>query len=944
MVIRSTCFLSAICILFLALTQSAMSQVGDTITVNKFDFAYGKGGMTLKYKGVTFIRRSSLYCVSPGWTSLLFGHHLEEQHISSEDIPGGKIVKVAMQNETFAAEYRVTMLESDEVIIDLGYRLLRDVPAEIEYCVGYIPASLIVGLPYEADTVEGRKSGVTPYFAKSADHFEAMLVPPFKRLSFKSRLADIEMTVSGDQPNLIIFDARRDPQAWAREAPVFWCGMGVPPEQVKFGKEYHVVTTIKFTDRAGIPAKPEIAPETVNIKMVRDAKLPTEHLPNIIPEPKSVQFDEQDFVIKGNAAIVLPDGPTADDWLNADILNEELRDIYGIEIPVTTASKMKPGTKVIAIGEAGRNSVLDYLCSKVGIQAPPHDEGYALKACPEFVAILGKDTRGTFYGVQTLLQLLKPTVDGASVRGALVNDWPTMRIRGAHVFIGNEAKPFLEKMIRRIFARHKMNYLIIEADYTKWETHPEIWLPWSTSKQDLKEIIDYARLHHMEVVPLVQSLGHSEWMFANGSNLDIAEDPEHPYGYCPSKPESYKFIFEIYSEALELFRPRVFHIGHDEVTMRGRFPHDEVCSKHTVSELFLKDVKTLYDWFKARGVRTMMWGDMMLYKTETPDAGWAESLEAAQERRRELPSDIIIADWHYCAAPDFPSVRLFKEKGHEVLACTWYNPKNIADFARSAKKDGADGLIQTLWSGYNISEKCLKDQFQQYHAYIVAAEYAWNDSRLAVEELPYTPADEFMALWKRERAEHSSRNGFVVDLSPFANVAMSAEDTNAWVGYGPEHDLRSFKTGTVRLRGVEFEVPVNKALMLWGAMNPDGNWPSGIRIPLDRTAEGLAFLMATGWSTEKGENVGRIEIRWSDTESMVLDLVYGENVAAWNDPIPTPSAPTAWVGKTQAGERVTLRMINWQNPYPERPIRSVEITSSGTEACPVVFGITGFVQ
>lgn len=905
-----------------------------------FEFSYTTGGVSLKYKDVTIIRKSSLYVVSPGWTRLLFGHHQAEHKITCEDIPDGKVVRISMGNEFFSATYHVTMKDSNEVTIDLAYQLVQDVPAEIEYCVGYIPAQLIAGFPYEAETEEGQRSGFVPYTAKSADHFESMLVPPFKRLEFETRPADIEISVSGDCSGLIIFDARRDPQVWAREAPIFWCGMGHPPEKIVYGKEYHVVTNFKFVPRQ-VQECFELNPTSVEIKTVKNAKLPKEDLIKIIPEPKYVEYSERDFIIEDNVAIVLPDNPTSDDRLNAEILNEELNDIYGVTLPVTTPSKMKPGTKIIGIGEPARNSTVAYLCKETGLEVPNYDEGYALKSCSQFVVIAGKDTRGTFYGVQTLLQLLKPTVDGAAVHGAIVRDWPTMKIRGAHIFMGGQGKPFIKKLIRRIFARHKMNYLIFQTDYVKWESHPEIWVSYGASKADVKEVVEYAKMHHMEVVPLVQSLGHSEWMFANNSNLNLAEDPEHPYGYCPSKPESYKFLFDIYNEAIEVFKPKVFHIGHDEITMRGRFPRDELCSKKTISQLFLEDVEKLRAYLAERGIRTMLWGDMMLHSSETPCAGMAESLEAAKERREALPKDIIIADWHYCTSEDFPSVRLFKEKGHEVLACTWYNPYNIYDFSRSAKKDGAEGLIQTLWSGFNVDERCLDQQFHQYHAFILAAEYAWNTGETSVSDLPYFSGEEFLKLWRREKADHSASDGFVVNLSPFANIMLSSDNESAWIGYGPDHDLRELKTGNIRLCGIGFEIPQNKALMFSGAMNPKGSWPCEIRIPLSRTADSVAFLIATGWVAEKGTPVGKIVFRYSNTESMVLDLVYGKNIAAWNDHGSIPYATVAWRGKTRAGEIIALRILQWNNPYPKRPIQAIEILSNNTEACPIVFAITG---
>jgi hypothetical protein len=246
----------------------------------------------------------------------------------------------------------------------------------------------------------------------------------------------------------------------------------------------------------------------------------------------------------------------------------------------------------------------------------------------------------------------------------------------------------------------------------------------------------------------------------------------------------------------------------------------------------------------------------------------------------------------------------------------------------------------TLWAGYNINEGVLGPSFQQFHAYILAAEYAWNTGETSLADLGYEPAEEFNKLWKREKADHSSKDGFTIDLSPFANVTL-AKAENSWLGCGPQHDLRGFKTGTVRLRGINFFVPKNGAILFAGPMNPAGEWPSRLRLPIGRKAENLVFLLATGRHAEKGETVGRITIRYSNTEAMALDLVYWENIAAWDDLSAAPSAQVAWLGNTPAGDRAALRILDWRNPSPDRDIQSIEITSSGTEASAILFAITG---
>lgn len=933
-------------ITLLLLAVSVAPSIGQTPkmhTMNNFDFSYTKGGATLKYKGVTVIRKSSLYVVTPGWTRLLFGHHIEDHTVTSESIPGGKLVKVTMGNDYFSATYDVTMLESDEATIDLRYRLLKDEPAEIEYCLGYFSAPLIADCTFESDTIEGRKVGTVPYAAKSSDQHESMLVPPFHRLKIDSRLGPMELTITGDNRDLVIFDARRDHQAWAKESPIFWCGYGVPARPLSYGKEYRITARLKFSAHTTASIAPDIRPETVRISDIKDARLPMNELVKVAPAPKSMDLTGSDFSVTGNTLIILPDSPTDADRFAAECLNEELRDIYGLDLKVVSAGQVQTARNFIALGEPGRNSLLDRLSSEIGLEPPAQEEGYALKATRPFVLVAGRDVKGTFYGVQTLLQLLKPTVDGAAVSGAVITDWPSMKVRGAHVFIGSEVRPFMEKLIRRIFSRHKLNFLLIQADYTKWDAEPKMWLPWSTDKKDLKAIVDYARLHHMDVAPLVQSLGHSEWMFKNDANLDIAEDPTHPYGYCPSNPKSYEFIFKVYDEAIEVFQPKWFHIGHDEVTMKGTFPHDDICKQKTVSQLFNEDVARLHEYFAGKGIRVMLWGDMGLYRTETPDAGWAPSPEIAREIREGLPKDAIVTDWHYCMADDFPSVKMFQDLGHEVIGSTWYVPQNIADFGRVAQKYSALGLMQTLWAGYNIREATLGEQFQQFTAYILAAEYSWGPGGRGLEDLAYTPADQFTKLWKRNPADHTALDGFAVDLSPYVTASLSAESKDAWLGYGPEHDLRSLKTGRQRLIGIEFDIP-DGAVMLSGDMNPAGFWPNSVLIPVGRKADNLVFLLTGAFNAENGQQVGRILIRYSTTEAMELSLVYGENIAAWNDASATPSAVTAWMGRTVGGDKIILRTVDWRNPMPDRPIESIEISSVGTECSPIFLGLTGLVR
>ncbi len=88
-----------------------------------------------------------------------------------------------------------------------------------------------------------------------------------------------------------------------------------------------------------------------------------------------------------------------------------------------------------------------------------------------------------------------------------------------------------------------MNTLIWECEYLKWDSHPEIHhSTYGMDKSDALQVIDAARDRFIEIIPLVQSLGHCEWIFANGQHLDRAEDPASAPAYCPTNPDTYTFI------------------------------------------------------------------------------------------------------------------------------------------------------------------------------------------------------------------------------------------------------------------------------------------------------------------------------------------------------------------------------------------------------------------
>jgi hexosaminidase len=68
-------------------------------------------------------------------------------------------------------------------------------------------------------------------------------------------------------------------------------------------------------------------------------------------------------------------------------------------------------------------------------------------------------------------------------------------------------------------------------------------------------------------------------------------------------------LFDVLDEVIEVFNPKVVHIGHDELRTYGVC---EKCRQKNPARIFADDVIKIYNYLKDRGIRTMMWGDKLL--------------------------------------------------------------------------------------------------------------------------------------------------------------------------------------------------------------------------------------------------------------------------------------------------------------------------------------------
>ena len=687
-----------------------------------------------------------------------------------------------------------------------------------------------------------------------------------------------------------------------------------------------------------VPLKPEPAP--AGTTEIKDIPEPAARDP-IIPQPR--QMDSKDgarpFVLGSSARIVIGDEPAPASVRAAEELNDELREVLGFTLPVVRASEAGQSLAgAILIGKPEENSALRRVCEQDKLRVGPGDpgkEGYILDVTDERILVAGADSLGSFWGVQTLKQLIRPAAARGEVAAVFIRDWPQFALRGVHLLACRDGLAFHGKMIERVLSRFKINHIVLQTDMVDWASHPELRHPTNAMpREDVRKLVALAKRHFIEVTPLVQSPGHLEWAFRGGHNLDIAEDKTHPYCYCPSNPRSYEFIFSVIDEAIELFdHPKYFHAGRDEFDMIGQFPVDEECKKNGKEEMYIRDTLKIYEHLKQKGCRMMMWGDIL-------------STEGYSQKIDRLPKDILINDWRYSPEPTYPTFDFFKRHGFQVLGCTWYDPKNIYLASRDAAAKRIAGMLQTTWNGFANEAEALDLYPEQIYAYILAAAYWWNPSQPRLEQLPYDPDDVFRKLWHGQRRP-AAASWFSVNLKPYFNISThDGGKTIGWLGLGKGSDLSGLPRGTVNLGGVPFVLPGGgtarpSAILLRGP-TITSDFPTSVRgIGVGRRASALHFLHTAAWPSDRGSEVGEYVINYDDGSAEHVPLVYGRNITCWLENSPALAYGFAWRSTTADGRTIRLRSFTWQNPHPERTIKSIDFFSNGSDCAPVLLAITG---
>ena len=313
---------------------------------------------------------------------------------------------------------------------------------------------------------------------------------------------------------------------------------------------------------------------------------------SLIPQPAKVEVNEGNFSFCDGMVLSYP-----------KVADEEIKNVverFANDMYITTGVSLKCKQE-----RAKKASVLFVLDNAMGC------EEYSLNVGSEKIVVTAAKPAGFFYALQTLKQLMPRNVMAGvpdndikewSIPAVEINDSPRFAWRG---FMLDEGRHFYGKeeikKIIDVMAAYKMNrfhWHLTEdqgwrIEIKKYPKLTEIGA-WRDSKvcawgdvkpdgiryggfytrEDIKEVVEYAKERFIEIVPEVDIPGHSQAAVASYPEF-LACDPENKHEVWlwqgvsgdvinVANPQAVQFAKDVIDELTDIFPFGYIHLGGDE--------------------------------------------------------------------------------------------------------------------------------------------------------------------------------------------------------------------------------------------------------------------------------------------------------------------------------------------------------------------------------------------
>jgi hexosaminidase len=406
---------------------------------------------------------------------------------------------------------------------------------------------------------------------------------------------------------------------------------------------------------------------------------------SIIPLPKQLDFSDEKFILNQDFTFVKNNlfpiaSQAAEDLLTSSIISFQVSG----DIPQVGKSLQLVADKDIK------------------------DDAYELSITPDGILIKAGNEAGAFWAVQSLRQYLWNATNGQKqstleLACLKIVDEPKYAWRGFHLDVSRHmfTKEYILKVIDwlayykfnkfhlhltddqgwrieskkfpllneigswRTFDRNdsicmqkaKTNTdFVIDPRFIKEHNGKTVYGGYYT-REDLAEIIAYAKARFIEIIPEIDMPGHMSAAIRAYPQLSCTGSAgwgtEFSYPMCPCNNETFDLAFQIWDEIVDLFPSSYVHIGADEVE-KDTWRTSTTCSDFmkannltNVKEIQSFFVQKLQEHLEAKGKTVIAWDDVTEDRMDSKlkIMYWRDWVKDAPAKAAANGNEIIFTRW-----------------------------------------------------------------------------------------------------------------------------------------------------------------------------------------------------------------------------------------------------------------------------------------------------------
>lgn len=440
---------------------------------------------------------------------------------------------------------------------------------------------------------------------------------------------------------------------------------------------------------------------------------------NLIPMPRKIQYIKEEFKLKKEVNIILDYNCSFDDLNSAILLQEEINNTFGFKVNITKALNY--------------HIYNTFICLKK--KSSMEDEEYKLSIKKDNIEINASTSKGLFYGIQTLIQIIREY--GYSLPGVIIEDKPYFKHRGFYHDVTRGKVPKLETLMNLVdkASFYKINELQLYIEHTfAFKGLSEVWVDKDPLTSEEIILLDrYCKNKHIELIPSISTFGHLYEVLRTKSfkNLcELTETTKPEYSFVDrmahhtlnvTNEDSIKLVGNMLEQFIPLFSSNKFNICCDETFDLGKGKSSKEADRLGIGKLYVDFLNKVISIVKEYDKEIMFWGDVILNHPDLINT---------------IDKDAICLNWNYWCGVEEKDTKIIAESGRKQYVCPgvggWSHLMNLMDNAFEniyrmisyGVKYDAIGVLNTNWGDYghiNLLSSSIPGM-------IYGAALSWNPS------------------------------------------------------------------------------------------------------------------------------------------------------------------------------------------------------------------------